>query len=524
MTNPISPIPFPFNEFHNYGIQKTEPYVSNSPKNPGTPIYHSPNVTCHKTHADLPSEVITGIMNNLRLAYKNFNFNEYVFDALYDDASKRKEWVYRSNGLTAPNMYIGPGKMYVEDHLISKQGGENRVCSIIEVSLTHNIPNETRVIKIPLQRNYSNHSTFSPESKLMKKMKENDLNSTRRLDAIIDKHSVIIDEKVYHCGIYKKCAMDFSEIDLSESTPLLLWRIVDLAKALGKMHESGYVHNDLKEGNFLFNGYDNVAKLTDFGCMKEIEENSELHNTSGTPFYADPLIWKNWRAQLETTGNQRRPECDIHSLGKWLLYGFVHKKLHSMSKAILSNTEESIKTFEKQLSDIMLKTFPLEKQFKLSSDRQELTDLDNNNPGRVIFYKTNYNSQIVNTFHFPILKDCMELTLNWIELIKDKMTDAEFVTLRLITELACKMQSFDSEQQPKMNQVVESLSQIAGDPESDVAGTPNQKKVKRISSTEPLEGSPFNKKIKLVTDVVSSKYSTDDLSLSKKKLDFFIKS
>jgi len=516
MTNPLSP---------KHYTQITQPYISSSPDvSPSKKsMYQSPNKVYHEIQSDLTRDVIIGIMNNLEEAYKGFYFNEHVFNALYEETSTRKGWVFRGNGLTAPNLYIGPGKIYVEDGLISKTGGENRVTSIIEVNLTQNIPNKSRVIKIPLQHTYSKHSPFSPEKNLITTIQNNDPNAVRRLDAVIDKHMVEIDRKHYHCGVYKKSSMDFGELDLTKFSPLLLWRLVDIAKALREMHKNGVVHNDLKDGNFLFDGYDKVAKLTDFGCMKKIEDNAEPHNTSGTPFFADPFIWKNWRAQLEAFGNQKHPSCDIRSFGKWLLYGFLHKKLDLRSNSILGDGTEPFgncgNLFE-EVKGLKLKITPIEKQFNLTSDRQAIDDLDNNHPGQVIFYRTNYFNQKVYALHFPEVKECLQLTLEWIELIKDKMSDIELEAMRSIAELACKMQS-PIHELPTMDQIVESLSKIAGDPEDDIAGSPYKRKCSKRNAIEEIpEEPPLSKKLKLDTMSIRNRYSTEHVFLSKRKLEF----
>lgn len=67
----------------------------------------------------------------------------------------------------------------------------------------------------------------------------------------------------------------------------LLDRFADCAKALGKTHQAGVVHRDIKPQNiFLADG--GRAKLGDFGIAKSCSKNGRVQTPIGTPLYLDP--------------------------------------------------------------------------------------------------------------------------------------------------------------------------------------------------------------------------------------------
>ena len=72
--------------------------------------------------------------------------------------------------------------------------------------------------------------------------------------------------------------------------------VIDIAKALKKLHECGVMHRDIKPSNIFLNNTDKnegerIAKLGDFGCSIFIQDN--ISDPIGTILYSSPEIHKN---------------------------------------------------------------------------------------------------------------------------------------------------------------------------------------------------------------------------------------
>ena len=72
--------------------------------------------------------------------------------------------------------------------------------------------------------------------------------------------------------------------------------VIDIAKALKKLHERGIMHRDIKPNNIFLNHTDKnegerIAKLGDFGCSIFIQDN--VSDTIGTILYSSPEILQN---------------------------------------------------------------------------------------------------------------------------------------------------------------------------------------------------------------------------------------
>ncbi len=94
-----------------------------------------------------------------------------------------------------------------------------------------------------------------------------------------------------------------------------------LARAMHFAHEHGILHRDLKPANVLMTA-DGIAKITDFGLAKRLEEDDSSQTKSGTilgtPSYMSPE---------QALGNIRdlSPRSDLYSLGA-MLYEFITGK------------------------------------------------------------------------------------------------------------------------------------------------------------------------------------------------------
>jgi len=93
--------------------------------------------------------------------------------------------------------------------------------------------------------------------------------------------------------------------------PLDAARLLEtLARAMEHCHQHGIIHRDLKPGNVLL-AADGIAKITDFGLAKRLEDDAKLTRTGdilGTPSYMAP-------EQASGVTSQLGPGVDIYALG-----------------------------------------------------------------------------------------------------------------------------------------------------------------------------------------------------------------
>ena len=65
-----------------------------------------------------------------------------------------------------------------------------------------------------------------------------------------------------------------------------------MANCVDKMQKKGFVHRDIKGGNFIIDEEGKV-RLIDFGLSEDIEKAKEENSVVGTPGYCDPLVEDN---------------------------------------------------------------------------------------------------------------------------------------------------------------------------------------------------------------------------------------
>src|SRR5690606_15752040 len=87
--------------------------------------------------------------------------------------------------------------------------------------------------------------------------------------------------------------------------------LLSILDALAHAHARGVVHRDIKPGNILLGGHDDLrpgVKLADFGLARGSEDFGEERSVAGTPVYMAP---EQFRGAWRSFG----PWTDLYSLG-----------------------------------------------------------------------------------------------------------------------------------------------------------------------------------------------------------------
>ena len=125
-------------------------------------------------------------------------------------------------------------------------------------------------------------------------------------------HPYII--RFHTCEIYEESLLIFTELLQAESlyehiqeNPKAIeisfhWHAVKILNTVKYIHDHGIVHGDLKTGNILLTGSEEI-KIIDFGLASYVSK-AEFHG--GTPSYTAPEIWK---------GGTNSIQSDIFSIG-----------------------------------------------------------------------------------------------------------------------------------------------------------------------------------------------------------------
>jgi serine/threonine protein kinase len=100
--------------------------------------------------------------------------------------------------------------------------------------------------------------------------------------------------------------------------------LLQMLRAIEALHNSGFVHLDLKLENFVIDKNRRVV-LIDMGCSSEID--IELQNCVGTPLYMDPRV-------IHESGTPANPSMDIWSLSMVILFSYLNKTHFYLPKGL----------------------------------------------------------------------------------------------------------------------------------------------------------------------------------------------
>jgi eukaryotic-like serine/threonine-protein kinase len=156
---------------------------------------------------------------------------------------------------------------------------------------------------------------------------------------------------VFYCAMEYLNGFDLGEV-VRETGPLSPGRVVrvlsQVAGALGEAHEIGLIHRDIKPANILLTrhgGEDDIAKVVDFGLVKDLREETDPHLTemggiAGTPLYMAP--------EAMMAPEQVDARADLYALGAvgyYLLTGshvFKGRTLSEIGAQHILNTPEPL--------------------------------------------------------------------------------------------------------------------------------------------------------------------------------------
>ena len=159
----------------------------------------------------------------------------------------------------------------------------------------------------------------NPEKKMHALVTQSDQTSTQnniiKLMSVVERTNNENETQHYSlipfCGLFLENLME-SILEIKKSNfglykQVVLHAVIDLLKAVKFMHDSGYVHGDIKSANIAY--YKGHICLIDLDCALKIGEKVTV--TSGSPLYMHPACFLD-------ADFCARPENDIFSLGVFL--------------------------------------------------------------------------------------------------------------------------------------------------------------------------------------------------------------
>lgn len=260
-----------------------------------------------------------------------------------------------------------------------------------------------------------------------------------RIDHILGTYKTQTKPKKY-LAICENSDMDLTHFDYkSMRSPIkfIIGQLRDMAGGLQTLHRKNLIHRDIKGANLLIN-YQGRGKVTDTGLLRE-DTFGEIHQTSCTPPFAAPFIWKNLQDQLTRVGYQGT-KSDVFSFGRTLQYDVILRILNDLS----SRHDVDLISLCKDIN---------------ASLQYYNSDLDVH-LGRVILVER--KTSIV-AYVFPLREAMYTHTLTAIELFKKYLSPLEFDRLNGLAKLAFELQANVPESLPDMDSVEQRLGEILGD-------------------------------------------------------------
>jgi len=145
---------------------------------------------------------------------------------------------------------------------------------------------------------------------------------------------------------------------------------LDMAMAMlrevQRVHRAGYIHNDIKPGNFLYDAENKRAYIIDFGSARKIKSDSpfDFHGDlkdpadyKGSPLWSSPEYVVNYRSSIQS---------DICSLGSTMIHIFSGGSIDK--KGNLSRPIQKVLVPRGGLSNVYLGTIDKDDKSKLGAE------------------------------------------------------------------------------------------------------------------------------------------------------------
>jgi len=165
--------------------------------------------------------------------------------------------------------------------------GKGGSCRVVEV--THKIDARKYALKIMSRAESMNQELFDKERSILLKLSDPEGHPN-----IINLHETKVDKSHFYIWTNLCTGGELFDRIVDKKNPITEARAAKLVQtmllAVQHCHKKNIVHRDLKPENFVFRdkSQDSDMVLIDFGCAKEVEDDTIYQDLVGTPYYLAP--------------------------------------------------------------------------------------------------------------------------------------------------------------------------------------------------------------------------------------------